>query len=123
MPVIATTRAMLVLGHKAPMKVSAIACRTDPNQESQRLNPRGKFLGASDAAKTTSKLVSLSKMPRIILESSAGSLLEAVAIKASDYSLKWIAAAKCAFLDHAPLLIQLLSCKPFSTSALPGGYN
>jgi hypothetical protein len=36
------------------------------------------------------------------------------------HSLKWIAAAKCA---PFPLLIQLLSCKPFSMSALPGCFN
>ena len=51
MPVIASTGAKLVIGHKAPLEVSAIACRIDPRSGSQTWPFKTSFWGASDAAK------------------------------------------------------------------------
>ena len=57
MPVIASTGAMLVIGHKAPMEVSAIACRIESLNQRRRAVDSNKFLGPSDVVPTPSQLV------------------------------------------------------------------
>ena len=48
---------MLVIGHKAPMEVSAIACRIESLNQRRRAGSLSKFLGPSDVVLTPSQLV------------------------------------------------------------------
>ena len=57
MPVIASTGAKLVIGHKAPLEVSAIACRIDPRSGSQTWPFKTSFWGPAMPPKSPSTLV------------------------------------------------------------------
>jgi hypothetical protein len=48
---------MLVIGHKAPMEVSAIACRIESLNQRRRAGSLNKFLSPSDVVPTPSRLV------------------------------------------------------------------
>jgi hypothetical protein len=57
MPVIASTGAMLVVGHEAPVSFSVLACRIESVSDWQRPKAQGKFLAPATASKTPSMLV------------------------------------------------------------------
>lgn len=57
MPVIASTGAMLVIGHEAPVEVSALACRNESWIRFAKAGNSRQVSGASNASKMQSKLV------------------------------------------------------------------
>ena len=57
MPVIASTGAMLVIGHESASEVSALACRTESWMRFAKTGNSRQVSGASDASKMQSKLV------------------------------------------------------------------
>ncbi len=57
MPVIASTGAMLVIGHESTSEVSALACRNESLIRFAKMGNSRQVSGASDASKMQSKLV------------------------------------------------------------------
>jgi len=56
--VIASTGAMLIVGHGAPSRLSALACRTESRYDTDKMKSSSQVSGASDALKTPSMLIS-----------------------------------------------------------------
>src|SRR3954465_1518696 len=57
MPVIARTGAMLVIGHKAPMETSAIACRSESLNQRRKADRLKQVSGPQRCRPTPSRLV------------------------------------------------------------------
>ena len=55
--VIASTGAMLIVGHKAPFRISALACRIESRIHTGKTTNSRQVSGTSDASKTQSGLV------------------------------------------------------------------
>src|SRR6476660_6435755 len=55
--VIASTGAMLIVGHEAPCRISALACRTESRNHTGKAEDSRQVSGTSDASKTQSMLI------------------------------------------------------------------
>src|SRR4029077_7058893 len=55
--VIASTGAMLIVGHEAPCRISALACRIESRDHSGKGGNSRQVSGTSDASKTQSRLI------------------------------------------------------------------
>jgi len=55
--VIASTGAMLIVGHEAPCRISALACRIESQDHFAKEKNSGQVSGTSDATKTQSRLI------------------------------------------------------------------
>ena len=55
--VIASTGAMLIVGHEAPCRISALACRIESRDYTDKQGNSRQVSGTSDASKTQSMLI------------------------------------------------------------------
>ena len=55
--VIASTGAMLIVGHEAPCRISALACRTESRNHTGKAEDSRQVSGTSDASKTQLGLI------------------------------------------------------------------
>ena len=55
--VIASTGAMLIVGHEAPVRISALACRIEPRDHTGKKGDSRQVSGTSDASKTQLGLI------------------------------------------------------------------
>jgi hypothetical protein len=55
--VIASTGAMLIVGHEAPCRLTVLACRTESPDDTGKVENSRQVSGTSDASKTQSALI------------------------------------------------------------------